>query len=163
MKFRDATLADLPAIVDIYNSVIPSRKVTADTELISIADRQHWFSTHTPLRPLWIVETEDDHLIGWVSFQDFYGRPAYKSTAEISIYLASTQRRKGYGKMILDYCTASVTSLGIKTLLGFIFSHNLESIMLFEAAGFQSWALLPNIAELDGIERSLQIFGKRIT
>lgn len=29
--------------------------------------------------------------------------------------------------------------------------------------GFQDWALLPNVAVLDGVERSLVIVGKRIT
>ena len=32
LRLRDATLADLPAIVDIYNSTVPMRTVTADTE-----------------------------------------------------------------------------------------------------------------------------------
>jgi phosphinothricin acetyltransferase len=52
-----ATRGDLPQIVDIYNSTIPSRLVTADTETVSVESRVRWFEEHTPdSRPLWVVE-----------------------------------------------------------------------------------------------------------
>lgn len=57
LTFRNATLEDLPKIVEIYNSTIPSRMVTADTENISVESRIHWFYEHNPeTRPLWMVE-----------------------------------------------------------------------------------------------------------
>ena len=36
MTFRDATLDDLPKIVEIYNSTVASRLVTADLESVSV-------------------------------------------------------------------------------------------------------------------------------
>ncbi len=54
MTIRDATEADLPAIVEIYNAAIPSRRATADTEPVSIESRSGWFREHHPdHRPLW--------------------------------------------------------------------------------------------------------------
>jgi phosphinothricin acetyltransferase len=47
--------------------------------------------------------------------------------------------------------------------LGYIFAHNEPSLKLFRRFGFSDWAVMPNIAELDGVERSLIILGKRIT
>jgi len=40
MTLRDATEVDLPAIVDIYNSVIPGRMVTADLEPVTVESRR---------------------------------------------------------------------------------------------------------------------------
>lgn len=163
LKYRDATQNDLTRIVEIYNSTIPSRMVTADTEPVSVASRQKWFEEHIPnKRPLWVVEDSSNQLVGWVSFQSFYGRPAYDATVELSIYLDERQRGKGLGKEILHYCIDHASKLGIKTLLGFIFAHNEPSIKLFRHFGFEDWATLPNIATLDGQERSLKILGKRI-
>jgi L-amino acid N-acyltransferase YncA len=163
LKFRDASQNDLTKIVEIYNSTIASRMVTADTEPVSVASRQKWFNEHTPSkRPLWIIEDESHKIIGWVSFQSFYGRPAYDATVEISIYLDTEQRGKGLGKEILQFCIENSIKLGIKTLLGFIFSHNEPSLKLFRHFGFEDWATLPNIAILDGQERGLKILGKRI-
>lgn len=163
LKFRDAAQHDLPRIVEIYNSTIASRMVTADTAPVSVTSRQKWFDEHNASkRPLWLIEDENNQIIGWVSFQSFYGRPAYDATVEISIYLDEQQRGRGLGKQILQYCIDKAPSLGVHTLLGFIFAHNLPSIALFEKMGFREWANLPNIATLDQEERSLKILGIRI-
>ena len=163
LKFRDASQQDLPRIVEIYNSTIASRMVTADTAPVSVASRQKWFDEHnSSKRPLWLVEDKNNQILGWVSFQSFYGRPAYDATVEISIYLDEQQRGRGLGKQILQYCIDKAPSLGVHTLLGFIFAHNLPSIALFEKMGFEEWANLPNIATLDQEERSLKILGIRI-
>ncbi len=163
LHYRDAEYSDLKQIVAIYNSTIASRMVTADTEPVTIANREKWFVEHnTTQRPLWVIENEQQEMIGWVSFQSFYGRPAYEATVEISIYLDDTQRGKGLGKAILQYCISKAPDYGIKTLLGFIFAHNESSLKLFRYFGFEDWATLPDIALLDDQERDLKILGKRI-
>ncbi|MCY9393320.1 N-acetyltransferase, partial [Bacillus haynesii] len=86
MKLRIANREDLPAVVDIYNSTIASRMVTADTEPVTPEERLSWFLSHTEERPLYIVENEKQDIVGWISFESFYGRPAYAKTAEVSIY-----------------------------------------------------------------------------
>jgi phosphinothricin acetyltransferase len=163
LKYRDAIQEDLTKIVEIYNSTIRSRMVTADTEPVSVESRQRWFNEHSPAkRPLWVIEDTNNQIIGWVSFQSFYGRSAYDATVEISIYLDERQRGKGLGKEILQYCIDTSPTFGIKTLVGFIFSHNEPSLKLFRHFGFEDWGTLPNIAVLDGQERGLSILGKRI-
>lgn len=163
LKYRDANISDLPGIVEIYNSTISSRMVTADTEEVSVESRQKWFEGHNPAkRPLWVIENASDQIIGWVSFQSFYGRPAYNATVEISIYLDPEQRGKGLGKQVLQYSIEKAPKFGIKTLLGFIFAHNEPSLKLFRHFGFEDWATLPDVAILDGQERTLKILGKRI-
>ncbi len=163
LLYRNASLDDLKGIVCIYNSTISTRMVTADTEPVTVESRLAWFHEHNPVnRPLWVVENEQQEILGWVSFQSFYGRPAYEATVEISIYLDQSQRGKGFGKEILQYAINAAKTFGVKTLLGFIFAHNEPSLQLFSYFGFEEWARLPDIAILDGVERSLKIVGKRI-
>jgi L-amino acid N-acyltransferase YncA len=163
MNFRNAKLNDLPVIVEIYNSTVASRIVTADTEPVTVESRVKWFEEHNPeKRPLIVVEDDQQEILGWMSYKSFYGRPAYNGTAELSIYLAESARGKGVGKEVLQYAMQKTQSLGLHTLLGFIFAHNEPSLKLFRNAGFEDWAMLPNIAILDGVERSLIIVGKRI-
>lgn len=163
LQFRNADLKDLEKIVEIYNSTIPSRMVTADTENVSVESRKKWFEEHNPeTRPLWIIENNNHETIGWVSFSSFYGRPAYNGTVEMSIYLDESCRGKGFGKKVMKYCIDKAPALEIKTLLGFIFSHNEASLKLFRHFGFEDWGMLPDVAILDGIERSLTILGKRV-
>ena len=162
ISHRIARFEDLPAIVEIYNSTIPSREVTADTEPISVESRHAWFAEHTPeRRPLWIAE-EDGRILGWLSYSNFYGRPAYAGTAELSIYIHESARRKGLGHYFLEHAIAHAPKLGVHTLLGFIFGHNEPSLRLFDKFGFERWAFMPRVATLDGIERDLVILGKRV-
>ncbi|HEU4555644.1 MAG TPA: GNAT family N-acetyltransferase [Chitinophaga sp.] len=162
VQFRNALLSDLPVIVDIYNTTIPSRMVTADVDPVTVESRVPWFHAHVPgKRPLWIAETEG-RVAGWVSMQSFYGRPAYNATVEISIYLHPDFRGKGLGKTALAYAMEQCPSLGVENLLGFIFAHNHPSLQLFAKMGFEEWAHMPDIAELDGVKRSLKILGKKI-
>jgi L-amino acid N-acyltransferase YncA len=163
MQFRNATIKDLPAIVDIYNSTIADRMVTADTEIVAAIEKEVWFHEHNEeTRPLWVIEDDAKNMIGWASFQNFYGRPAYNGTAEISIYLAEEFRGMGYGKKILQYCIDKAPSLQLHTLLGYIFAHNAPSIKLFTNTDFTEWAHLDNIAEMDGKFYSLKIFGRKV-
>ncbi|SDH87712.1 phosphinothricin acetyltransferase [Chryseobacterium taeanense] len=161
--FRNASFEDLPKIVEIYNSTIPSRMVTADTENVSIKSKIQWFNEHNPEnRPLWIIEDNQKNVLGWVSFSSFYGRPAYKGTVEISIYMDESSRGKGLGKKVLKYCIDNAKNFEIKILLGFIFLHNEPSLKLFRHLGFEDWGTFPDVAVLDGVERTLKILGKRI-
>ncbi|WP_179403987.1 GNAT family N-acetyltransferase [Burkholderia guangdongensis] len=160
--YRDATEADLPAIVAIYNSTVASRQVTADLEPVSVDSRRAWFAAHGPrTRPLWVVE-EGGRVIAWLSFSDFYGRPAYRHTAEISIYLDDAARGKGLGTRLLDAALSRAREFDIDTALGFIFGHNAPSLKLFARFGFERWGHLPRVAVLDGVERDLVIVGKRL-
>jgi L-amino acid N-acyltransferase YncA len=138
--------------------------VTSDTEPVTVENKVRWFEEHTPhRRPLWVIEDNQHNIIGWASFQSFYGRPAYNATVEISIYLHPSQRGKGLGKQVLQHCIESAPAYGVKTLLGFIFAHNEPSLNLFHHFGFEDWGTFPDVAMLDGIERTLKILGKRIS
>lgn len=161
MQFRDATIQDLPLIVQIYNSTVAGRMVTADTELVTVDDKQQWFKEHSHNRPVWMLE-EVGETIGWISFQDFYGRVAYQGTAEISIYIDEKFRGKGYGKKALNLCIKEAPKLKLHTLLGFIFSHNFPSVRLFLLCGFEQWGELKEIAIMDSSYYSLKIFGRKV-
>ncbi|MEC5205791.1 GNAT family N-acetyltransferase [Vogesella urethralis] len=159
---RLATLDDLPAIVAIYNSTIAGRMVTADLEPVSVESRLPWFHAHQPARrPLWVAE-QDGRIVAWISLSDFYGRPAYNGTAEVSIYLDESVRGQGMGSQLLQYVLETAPQFGVHTLLGFIFGHNVPSLKLFQRFGFASWAHLPEVAQLDGVARDLIILGRKL-
>ena len=159
---RGATREDLPAIVEVYNSTIPGGTVTADVQPVTVESRENWFEAHSPsFRPLWVMEY-GRKIAGWLSFQSFYGRPAYNSTAEISIYVDRRYRRAGLGSLLLEKAIEECPRLGIKTLLGFIFRQNEPSLKLFRGHGFKRWGYLPRVAVINGADRDLVILGKRV-
>ena len=162
MDIRRAKEADLTAIVNIYNQSISSRMATADTEPVTIESRLDWYHNRSVNRPLWVATAEDE-ITGWLSLQNFYGRPAYAQTAEVSVYVATQYHHQGIASQLLEKAIAFCPQLQLTTLLGFVFAHNQPSINLFQNYGFTQWGNLPNVAVLDDRDCSLLILGLKIT
>jgi L-amino acid N-acyltransferase YncA len=163
IRIRNAELADLARIVDIYNASIPGRLATADTEPVTVDQRQSWFREFDPARrPLWVAEGPEPGVLGWLSLRSFYGRPAYAATVEVGVYVAPEAQGRGFATALLDHALDAAPNFGVRTILAFVFAHNAASIRLFERKGFARWGLLPRVAELDGVERDLAIFGRRV-
>jgi L-amino acid N-acyltransferase YncA len=162
IEFNYATLDNLPKIVETYNSTIASRLVTADLEPVTIDSKLTWFNAHNlTTRPLWIVNCDNEYG-GWMSFNSFYGRPAYDGCVEVSIYLEEKYRGNGLGKACLQKAINEAPKLNIHSLLGFIFGHNTPSLNLFYQFGFINWANFPEIANMDGVMRDLIIVGRKV-
>ena len=163
-SIRIARHEDLPRIVEIYNASVPGRLATADLKPVSVESREFWFSAHDPAKhPLTVAVVENGAIAGWGSLNAFYGRIAYQHTVEISIYVAPEFSRRGIGGLLTDDMLKRCPALKIKTVLAYIFAHNEPSVQLFKKRGFVLWGHLPRIADMDGIERDLDIYGLRIT
>lgn len=161
---RDATLDDLPAIVDIYNQSIPAGTATADTRPITVESRRPWFAQFSPdKRPIWVAEDETGQIAGCIYVTSFYaGRPAYDKTAEVSLYLSNSHQKQGLGTFLLQKMIDTCPSLGITTLVGMHFDHNEATKHLNEKFGFEVCGHLPEIAEVHGQKRGLLISLLRI-
>ena len=157
---RDAVEVDLPAILQIYNATVPTRMVTAELEPTTVEARLQWFREHSPEQyPFWVAES-DGRVIGWLDFKRFLPRSAYRGTAEISVYVDENFRGRGVGQRLLQHAIIRAPSLGITALVGLIFGHNERSLRLFERLGFERWAFLPAVAQLDGVQRDLVMLGQ---
>lgn len=162
MVIRHAQAGDLPEIVRIYNASIPGRMATADTEPVTVAQREEWFRAFDPAsRPLWVLEGGDG-IEGWLGLRSFYGRPAYHRTVESAVYVDPARRRRGVARALLDRALRDCPQVGIANVLAFIFAHNEPSIALFAGRGFEVWGRLPRVCELDGAERDVVILGRRV-
>ena len=58
MTIRPATIADLPAIVDIYNDAVADRFATADTSPVTVEQHTPWFDAHDDEYPIYVLEHE---------------------------------------------------------------------------------------------------------
>ena len=162
MKIRDARGSDLPAIIKIYNAAIATRMATAQLEPVTVEDRRDWLKQHSPDRhPFWVLEM-DRQIAGWLTLKPFLPRCAYRSTAEVSVYVDEKFRRRGVARTLLGEAIRRAPSLEISAMIGLIFAHNEPSLKLFEQLGFEKWGLLPRVANLDGMERDLTILGRHI-
>jgi L-amino acid N-acyltransferase YncA len=163
IQIRYATEADLPAIVGIYNQSIPGGWSTADTCPIEVANRVEWFRTFSrDRRPVWVADL-DGKVIAVTYLRSFYGgRPAYDSTAEISVYVASEYHRQGIGRRLKEFVIEQCPRLGVTTLLSIHFDHNTATEHINDSLGFERMGHLKEIASVNGQLRGAVISGLRI-
>jgi L-amino acid N-acyltransferase YncA len=156
---RLARLSDLTPIVGIYNASIPTRRSTADLDPVSVESRTAWFVMHdADRRPIWVAEL-DGEVVAWLSFSDYYGRPAYHATVEVGVYVAPEAQGRRIAGLLVEHAIAEAPRLGVRTMLWITFAVNDASVRLAARYGFRQWGLLPRVTELEGERKDIAILG----
>lgn len=140
---RPSTDADLTDITDIYAYHVLNGTGTFEVEPPSVQDmgarRSDVLSKGLP----WLVAVDGGKVIGYAYCNWFKPRPAYRFSAEDSIYLHPSASKKGIGSLLLAELMAQAQRVGVRKLIAVIGdSANLASIGVHKAAGFQSVGLL---------------------
>jgi phosphinothricin acetyltransferase len=161
VTLRKAEDKDLARVVEIYNSSIESRLSTADTSPVTVESKQDWFTLRPDTRPLLVYE-KLEKIVGWASIEKFNDRPAYRNTAELSVYIDQFHLGAGIGTVILSEVVALLPTLGIKNAIAKIYSHNAASLNLFGKFDFKLWGELPEVCEMDGQAYSVSILGLKV-
>ncbi|RLS79006.1 MAG: N-acetyltransferase family protein [Planctomycetota bacterium] len=132
------TSAHLPAIREIYNDAI--LHTTALYEYAPRTDEMicDWFeSRQRDGIPVLGIEWEPGVLAGFVTWGPFRPRPAYKYSAEHSVYVAERFRGNGLGGQLLEAIVAAARRHDLHMLVAGIDATNAASIALHKSLGFR--------------------------
>ncbi|MBT3254779.1 MAG: N-acetyltransferase [Candidatus Marinimicrobia bacterium] len=162
MNIRFAKRQDLPHLVEIYNQAIAA-KSTATLELVDPEDRESWFDGHNKDKHPILVAEFETKILGYLYLSPYRaGRSALEQTVEVSYFVDFNHHHKGIGSSLLEACLEKCPDLGIKSLFAILLDTNEASINLLKKHGFEQWAFLPDVAEIDGVEVSQVYFGRKI-
>lgn len=144
-KIRPSLDSDIPAITAIYTHHVlhgtGTFETTPPTEQDMAARRADVLSKGLPYL---VIETADG-VLGFAYCNWFKPRPAYRFSAEDSIYLAPTAAGKGLGRLLLEELMAQAERAGVRKLIAVIGdSANLGSVGVHKACGFQPVGVLTN-------------------
>jgi phosphinothricin acetyltransferase len=139
---RPSTIDDIPAITAIYAHHVlhgtGTFETTPPTEAEMITRRADVLAKGLPY--LVIEDTSDAESLGLLGFAYcnwFKPRPAYRFSAEDSIYLAPDVSGRGLGRLLLVELMAQAERAGVRKLLAVIGdSANQGSIGVHRACGF---------------------------
>ena len=129
---------DVAAITAIYAHHVLHATGTFETEPPSAADmagrRQDVLARGLP----WLVlEDDDGSLLGFAYCNWFKPRPAYRYSAEDSIYMHPDAAGRGLGRLLLTELAANAERAGVRKLIAVIGdSANAGSIGVHRALGF---------------------------
>ena len=129
--------ADLPAITAIYGHHVLNGtgtfETTPPTQEDMAARRADVLAKGLP----YLVAEEDGRLLGFAYCTWFKPRPAYRFSAEDSIYLADGARGRGMGKELLAALAVQAEAAGVRKLIAVIGdSANLGSVGVHRSLGF---------------------------
>lgn len=108
-----------------------------------------------------VESTGEGPILGWVSLEAYSDRPAYRHTAEISIYLDQAAAHRGIGTAAIAFIEKQLPGLGITAVISRVLARNAASRALFTKFGFEQWGRYPKVALLDDEPCDLLVLGKR--
>jgi phosphinothricin acetyltransferase len=162
-QHRPAAVADLPAIVDIYNAAVAARTSSCDLDPVTVESRRQWFAEAR--HPIWVGHPDNNPgtVTGYLSFEPFLnGRPGYDVTVDLAVYLHPDHQGRGQGRYLLGEAVRHAPALGARNIVTTIFASNEPSRRLFRSYGFEEWGRLPAVAELDGVPKDVVVVGRRL-
>jgi L-amino acid N-acyltransferase YncA len=137
IKIRPSQDADIQALTAIYSHHVlhgtGTFEITPPTEPDMAARRADVLSKGLP----YLVAEDKSGVLGFAYCNWFKPRPAYRFSAEDSIYLAPQAHGKGLGRLLLQELMAQAERAGVRKLIAVIGdSANLGSIGVHRSCGF---------------------------
>ena len=135
--FRNFAWSDVPAITAIYRHAVETSVATFDTEAPGEAAMAEKFGHMLELGHPVIIAEAEGKAIGYAYASTYRPRPAYRFTAEDSIYLAPEAQGKGLGSVLLGRLLEQSKAFGFRQMLAVITAERANSIRLHEKHGFR--------------------------
>ena len=137
-NIRASTESDIPAITAIYRHHVlhgtGTFEIDPPSEQDMTARRADVLSRDLPYL---VAEGDDGRILGFSYANWFKPRPAYRFSAEDSIYLAEAARGQGVGSQLLAALSQAAETAGVRKLIAVIGdSANAGSVGVHRAQGF---------------------------
>ena len=144
-SIRPSTDADLPAITAIYAHHVLHGTGTFETAPPTQEEMAGRRADVLAKGLPWLVAESGGRVLGYAYCQWFKPRPAYRFSAEDSIYLHPDAAGRGLGKRLLTELLAAAETAGVRKLIAVIGdSGNAGSIGVHRAVGFTPVGTIAN-------------------
>ncbi|WP_116103376.1 GNAT family N-acetyltransferase [Amycolatopsis thermalba] len=117
---KPATGADLPAIAAIYEGYVRASTATFELEPPDLAEWTRRFTAIADAGLPFLVAEVDGRVAGYAYCSPWKTRPAYRRTAENSIYLAPWSTGRGVGGVLLDALLSRCRESGIREVIAVV-------------------------------------------
>ncbi|MEY4156540.1 MAG: hypothetical protein RJB64_1261 [Pseudomonadota bacterium] len=135
-----------PAILAIFNEAIVNSTALYDYQPRPLESMKAWFDTKQQGNfPVIGLEDSQGQLLAFGSYGTFRAWPAYKYTAEHSVYVHRDHRGRGLGLEVMRALIESARQRDLHALVGGIDATNTASIALHQRLGFQHVGTLPQV------------------
>lgn len=147
MLIRKAEIADLEALLEIYNYEVINGTATLDLVPRTYEQRKVWFDNHNVDNHPLYVAVIDGSVVGYASLSAYREKEAYNGTAELSVYVHHAHRGKGVARALMEEILAYARNeASLHTLVSVITAGNEASIQMNIKFGFEYCGTIRNAA-----------------
>jgi L-amino acid N-acyltransferase len=143
---RDATVADLPVTLAIYNELIDTTTISWTDRHQTLDERAAWFANQERRGFPVLVADDDGEVIGVTAYGDFRDSihwAGYRHTVELSINVRGDRRQSGIGRMLMHALIERARSSGVHVMVAGIDADNVDSILFHQRMQFVEVARMP--------------------
>jgi phosphinothricin acetyltransferase len=145
-----------PYVREIFQQGIATGDATFEK---NVPEFSEWDKKH--LRECRLILKFGGRIVGWAALSPVSRRSVYAGVAELSLYVAASERGKGFGKRLLSALIEESERCGIWTLQASIFPENEVSIALHKLCGFRIVGVRERIGQTDEIWRNTVLMERR--
>jgi L-amino acid N-acyltransferase YncA len=140
---RAATTADAAAIADIYRPYVLETVISFEETPPTAADFEARMLS-TPRLP-WLVAVQDGAVVGYCYASRHAARASYRWSADVSVYVAPSERGRGVGRQLYSELLPLVRALGYVSIFAGITLPNDASVGIHEAFGLTPVGVYRNV------------------
>lgn len=146
MNIRKAEERDLCALLDIYNHEVLYGVSTFDFTPKTEEQQRQWLFAHNIGNHPLIVAEEEGRVAGYASLSTYREKEAYRSTVELSVYVAHDFRNRGVATgLMTEILRMAREDPDIHVVVSVITSGNQVSCRLHEKFGFTFCGRIPEV------------------
>ena len=156
-EIRRMKSADSHSVISIFKQGIDVGNATFDK------DAPNWENWDVGFfhNCRWVVEDENENVVGWAALKPVSNRECFKGVAEVSIYLDNSVQGRGLGSVLMKKLILDSEEQGFWTLQSGIFPENEASIAIHSKLGFRIVGTREKLAEMDGRWRDIVLMERR--
>src|SRR5277367_1810802 len=108
----EATEADLPGLVAIYNEVIATSTAVYSSTPVTLEERHTWWQTRIAQGYPVLIARDARGVCGFSTFGDFRAWPGYRFTVEHTVHVRADGRSRGAGTALVRALFPRAARLG---------------------------------------------------
>lgn len=161
-EVRPLRSGDLPSVTEIYNTACGVRESTQGTRPWSVKEMKEFLFE---LRPSFESYTCVDRgaVVGWTALTRHHVREGLKQTAEMSLYVQRSSRRRGIGSALAHTLLSRASILNLHCILAMVFKDMPHVVSFAEKkCGFSVAGCLPDVFTNNGKHYDIVVFQKLV-
>ena len=163
VSYRLATVADVPAMLDIYAPYVCETAYSFEYEVPTLENFEGRLA-HVGSAFPWLVctDSESGEILGYAYAAPAFERAAYMWDADLSVYIAPRAHHRGIGRTFYAILEDVLNQQGYHNIYALVSSANAPSIAFHRAVGYDLMCVMPQTGFKFGAWHDMYWFHKRL-